>query len=224
MNPTRTRIVSVSVLLFAALLLTTVVIADVAAQAEADPTASYVTVTVADNKTDPENPAYDFDISWSDTEHCSDRYDITLTGWHQQPILAITVAQDATSATGTVQASAFEDEYGLGYFLRVTCIPNGDSQETIRRVSDVRIYEDMRLPAVGTYSSEPALLAVSSDVGHLSPDFHRNRESHALVGVPEGDTRITLTTTTTPEYSVLVVPDTANWIRGCGTGTRECPV
>ena len=165
---------------------------------------SYITVVVAEDTSDPDNPQTDFTITWSDIDACSTGYNAYLSSWtyangRERTHLG-SAATDGSRITSSL--SNMEGE-GIFYGVKLFC-GTEDSGRSVSRVSIPR--DDGRL-VPSTYSSEPPLTALTVSPGTLTPTFHSHTLDYTVTDVVGEDVRLTLVASAKPDYSVVFLKD-----------------
>ena len=165
---------------------------------------SYITVVVAEDTSDPDNPQTDFTITWSDIDACSTGYNAYLSSWtyangRDRTHLG-SAATDGSRITNSL--SNMEGE-GIFYGVKLFC----GTEDSGRSVSSVSIPRDDGRLVPSTYSSEPPLTALTVSPGTLTPTFHSHTLDYTVADVVGDDVRLTLVATAKPDYSVVFLKD-----------------
>ena len=166
---------------------------------------SYITVVVAEDTSDPDNPQTDFTITWSDVDACSTGYNAYLNSW---PYANYANGEDRThlgsaAADGSRIASSLSNVEGEGiiFYVELYC----GTEDSGRLVSSVSIPRGDGRLVPSTYSSEPPLTALTVSPGTLTPTFHSHTLDYTVADVVSDDIRLTLVATAKPDYSVVFV-------------------
>ena len=163
---------------------------------------SYITVVVAEDTSDPDNPQTDFTITWSDVDACSTGYNAYLNSW------TYANGEDRThlgsaAADGSRITSSLSNVEGEGIIFDVELYCG--TEDSGRLVSSVSIPRDDGRLVPSTYSSEPPLTALTVSPGTLTPTFHSHTLDYTVADVVANDIRLTLVATAKPDYSVVFV-------------------
>ena len=163
---------------------------------------SYITVVVAEDTSDPDNPQTDFTITWSDVDTCSTGYNAYLSEWtypngRDRTHLG-SAATDGSQITSSL--SNVEGE-GINFGVELYC----GTEDSGRLVSSVSIPRDDGRLVPSTYSSEPPLTALTVSPGTLTPTFHSHTLDYTVADVVSDDVRLTLVATAKPDYRVVFV-------------------
>ena len=163
---------------------------------------SYITVVVAEDTSDPDNPQTDFTITWSDVDACSTGYNAYLSSWtyangRDRTHLgsAATDGSQITSSLSNVEGRA--STIGVELYC--------GTEDSGRLVSSVSIPRDDGRLVPSTYSSEPPLTALTVSPGTLTPTFHSHTLDYTVADVVSDDVRLTLVATAKPDYRVVFV-------------------
>ena len=171
---------------------------------------AYVTVVVADDLSDPDNPSTSLTITFYHpfapcsrggyNAYISNRLD-DFKGIDPRHLGSADTG--ATHITSTI--SNLEGE-GLVFDVEVFC-----GTDSGLLVSWVKIPHDKgpsstesnRRLVPGTYSSEPPLTSLTVSPGTLTPTFHSHTTSYTAPDLSNADNRVTLTTTAKTGYSII---------------------
>ena len=167
----------------------------VAAQAQTNSgPASYITVEVTEDTSDPNNIVTNFIITWTDFDDCSADYNAYLNikpgtrpghetpgSQHHLGSAAFDVTEITKGLTGVQGIQGFNVELYCG------------TEGAGRLVSRVDIPMATARPEPGTYSTEPPLSELSVSHGTLTPTFNSYTSSYAVPDVANADTRMTIT-------------------------------
>ena len=165
---------------------------------------SYITVVVAEDTSDPDNPQTDFTITWSDTDTCSTNYNAYLNiepgnrPGHETPGSQLDLG--STASDGALITKSLSGVQGSheGFYVELYCGTYGSG----RLVSRVEIPMAYTRPMPETYSTEPPLSALSVSHGTLTPAFNSHTSHYAVPDVADADTRITITVIPKTGYAV----------------------
>ena len=176
----------------------------------------YVTVVVADDLSDPDNPGSSLTITFN--PNYPPNYTCTrggfnayisnwLDGFSGIPKRHLGwAATDATQITSTISNLAGE---GLVFDVEVFC----GTDTTGLLVSWAKVPHDKsststvsnRRLVPGTYSSEPPLTSLTVSSGTLSPTFHSHTYKYTAPDLTNAENRVTITTTAKPGYSITFI-------------------
>ena len=159
---------------------------------------SYITVVVAEDTSDPDNPQTDFTITWSDVDACSTGYNAYLNSW---PYANYANGEDRThlgsaAADGSRIASSLSNVEGEGIIFDVELYCG--TEHSGRLVSSVSIPRGDGRLVPSTYSSEPPLTALTVSPGTLTPTFHSHTLDYTVADVVSDDIRLTLVALRSP--------------------------
>ena len=182
----------------------------VAARAQTNSKAvSYITVVVTEDTSDPNNVISNFTVTWSDADDCATNYNAYLN--IQQvpgtPESQLHLGSAASNSTQITKAITVPDGSDAGFDVELYCGTDGSG----RLVSRHYIPSSYERPKPGTYSSEPPLSALSVSHGTLTPTFNSYTTSYTVPDVANADTRITITATPKPGYTVDFFEGEAVW-------------
>ncbi len=174
---------------------------------------SHITVVVAEDTSDPDNPRTDFTVTWKDVDVCSTRYnayfsnemDVTRGG---DTTHLGSAAADGSQITSSLSTVAGE---GIDFTLELYC----GTEDSGRRVSSVSIIhgggpsseESNRRLVPGAYSSEPPLTALIVSTGILTPTFHSHTPKYTVQNGVSAVDRLTVVATAKPDYRVVFIKD-----------------
>ena len=174
----------------------------------------YVTVVVADDLSDPDNPGSSLDITfypnYPPNNTCTrGRFNAYISNWLDGfsgiPKRHLgSAATDATQITSTI--SNLEGE-GLVFDVEVFCGTDSGllvSWAKIPHDQSPTSTESSRRLVPGTYSSEPSLTSLAVSPGTLNPTFHSHTTSYTAPDLTNSDSRVTLTTTAKTGYSIIL--------------------
>ena len=165
---------------------------------------SYITVVVAEDTSDADNPQTDFTITWSDTDTCSTGYNAYLNiepgnrPGHETPGSQLDLGSSASDGALITKSLLGVQGSVEGFNVELYCGTYGSG----RLVSTVEIPMAYGRPMPETYSSEPPLNALSVSHGTLTPAFNSHTFRYALPDVANADTRITITAIPKTGYAV----------------------
>ena len=174
---------------------------------------SHITVVVAEDTSDPDNPRTDFTVTWKDVDVCSTRYnayfsnDTDVTRGGDTTHLG-SAAADGSQITSSLSTVAGE---GIDFTLELYC----GTEDSGRRVSSVSIIhgdgpsseESNRRLVPGAYSSEPPLTALIVSTGILTPTFHSHTPKYTVQNGVSAVDRLTVVATAKPDYRVVFIKD-----------------
>ena len=174
----------------------------------------YVTVVVADDLSDPDNPGSSLDITfypnYPPNNTCiSGGFNAYISNWLDDfkgiaPRHLGSATTDATQITSTI--SNLEGE-GLVFDVEVFCGTDSGllvSWAKIPHDQSPTSTESSRRLVPGTYSSEPSLTSLAVSPGTLNPTFHSHTTSYTAPDLTNSDSRVTLTTTAKTGYSIIL--------------------
>ena len=184
---------------------TDAVVALTQADSEDEPSLrSYITVVVAEDTSDPDNPQTDFTITWSDIDACSTGYNAYLNSWTYANGRDRThLGSAATDGSRITSSLSNVEGEGIIFDVELYC----GTEDSGRLVSSVSIPRDDGRLVPSTYSSEPPLTALTVSPGTLTPMFHSHTLDYTVADVVSDDIRLTLVATAKPDYSVVFVKD-----------------
>ena len=165
---------------------------------------SYITVVVAEDTSDPDNPQTDFTITWSDTDTCSTGYNAYLNvepgnrPGHETPGYQLDLGSSASDGALITKSLLGVQGSVEGFNVELYCGTYGSG----RLVSTVEIPMAYGRPMPETYSSEPPLNALSVSHGTLTPAFNSHTFRYAVPDVANADTRITITAIPKTGYAI----------------------
>ena len=165
---------------------------------------SYITVVVAEDTSDPDNPQTDFTITWSDTDTCSTGYNAYLNiepgnrPGHETPGYQLDLGSSASDGALITKSLLGVQGSVEGFYVELYCGTYGSG----RLVSTVEIPMAYGRPMTETYSTEPPLSALSVSHGTLTPAFNSHTFRYAVPNVANADTRITITAIPKTGYTV----------------------
>ena len=165
---------------------------------------SYITVVVAEDTSDADNPQTDFTITWSDTDTCSTEYNAYLNiepgnrPGHETPGSQLDLGSSASDGALITKSLSGVQGSVEGFNVELYCETYGSG----RLVSTVEIFMAYGRPMPETYSSEPPLNALSVSHGTLTPAFNSHTSRYAVPDVANADTRITITAIPKTGYAV----------------------
>ena len=165
---------------------------------------SYITVVVAEDTSDPDNPQTDFTITWSDTDTCSTGYNAYLNiepgnrPGHETPGSQLDLGSSASDGALITKSLSGVQGSVEGFNVELYCGTYGSG----RLVSTVEIPMAYGRPMPETYSSEPPLNALSVSHGTLTPAFNSHTFRYAVPDVANADTRITITAIPKTGYAI----------------------
>ena len=165
---------------------------------------SYITVVVAEDTSDPDNPQTDFTITWSDTDTCSTGYNAYLNvepgnrPGHETPGSQLHLGSSASDGALITKSLLGVQGSVEGFNVELYCGTYGPG----RLVSTVEIPMAYGRPMPETYSSEPPLNALSVSHGTLTPAFNSHTFRYAVPDVANADTRITITAIPKTGYAI----------------------
>ena len=165
---------------------------------------SYITVVVAEDTSDADNPQTDFTITWSDTDTCSTGYNAYLNiepgnrPGHETPGSQLDLGSSASDGALITKSLLGVQGSVEGFNVELYCGTYGSG----RLVSTVEIFMAYGRPMPETYSSEPPLNALSVSHGTLTPAFNSHTFRYAVPDVANADTRITITAIPKTGYAV----------------------
>ena len=165
---------------------------------------SYITVVVAEDTSDPDNPQTDFTITWSDTDTCSTGYNAYLNiepgnrPGHETPGSQLDLGSSASDGALITKSLSGVQGSVEGFNVELYCGTYGSG----RLVSTVEIPMAYGRPMPETYSTEPPLNALSVSHGTLTPAFNSHTFRYAVPDVANADTRITITAIPKTGYAV----------------------
>ncbi len=186
----------------------------------------YMTVVVADDLSDADNPATSLTIDFHTTIACSrgdyNAYISNVTDF----IDGIPKRHLGSAASDDVQiTSTISDLQGKGltFDVEVRC-----GRDPGRLSSYVSIPHDEsststgsnRRLVPGTYSSEPPLTSLTVSHGALDPTFHSHTTIYTVPDIANANDRMTLTTTAKDGYSIVFVKGATYTIHDCPLGGR----
>ena len=105
-----------------------------------EPSLPYVTVVVADDLSDPENPATSLTITWSDVDDCSTGYNAYFSNSWDVDLGGETTHLGSAAAEGTQITSSLSNVEGAGIIFDVHLYCG--KEDSGRLVSSVRIPHD----------------------------------------------------------------------------------
>ena len=213
--------------------LTSEATAAVAASDQTDPgdgpnLLSYITVVVAEDTSDPDNPQTDFTITWSDVDACSTGYNAYFSNSMDVARGGDTTHLGSAVTDGSQIASSLSNVEGEGIIFDVELYCG--TEDSGRLVSSVKIPHDdgpsseesNRRLVPGTYSSEPPLLALTISPGTLTPTFHGHTLQYTISDVVSDGARLTLVATAKPGYGVVFVKDIIGGTIMCSPWSLSC--
>ena len=213
--------------------LTSEATAAVAASDQTDPgdgpnLRSYITVVVAEDTSDPDNPQTDFTITWSDVDACSTGYNAYFSNSMDVARGGDTTHLGSAVTDGSQIASSLSNVEGEGIIFDVELYCG--TEDSGRLVSSVKIPHDdgpsseesNRRLVPGTYSSEPPLLALTISPGTLTPTFHGHTLQYTISDVVSDGARLTLVATAKPGYGVVFVKDIIGGTIMCSPWSLSC--
>ena len=186
----------------------------------------YMTVVVADDLSDADNPATSLTIDFHTTIACSrGDYNAYISNVIDF-IDGIPKRHLGSAASHDVQiTSTISDLQGKGltFDVEVRC-----GRDPGRLSSYVSIPHDEsststgsnRRLAPGTYSSEPPLTSLTVSHGALDPTFHSHTTIYTVPDIANANDRMTLTTTAKDGYSIVFVKGATYTIHDCPLGGR----
>ena len=189
---------------------------------------SYITVVVAEDTSDPDNPQTDFTITWSDVDACSTGYDAYFSNSLDVAGGGETTHLGSATTDGSQIASSLSNVEGEGIVFRVKLYCG--TEDSGRLVSSVMIPHDdgpsseesNRRLVPSTYSSEPPLTALTVSPGTLTPTFHSHTPSYTVEDVVSDKVRLTLVATAKPGYGVVFVKDIIGGTISCSPWSLSC--
>ena len=213
--------------------LTSEATAAVAASDQTDPgdgpnLRSYITVVVAEDTSDPDNPQTDFTITWSDVDACSTGYNAYFGNSMDVARGRDTTHLGSAVTDGSQIASSLSNVEGEGIIFDVELYCG--TEDSGRLVSSVKIPHDdgpsseesNRRLVPGTYSSEPPLLTLTIRPGTLTPTFHGHTLQYTISDVVSDGARLTLVATAKPGYGVVFVKDIIGGTIMCSPWSLSC--
>ena len=187
---------------------------------------SYVTVVVADDLSDPDNPATSLAIDFHTTIACSrGDYNAYISNVIDF-IDGIPKRHLGSAASDDVQiTSTISDLQGKGLTFDVEVICGRDpgrlsSWVSIPHDESSTSTESNRRLVPGTYSSEPALTSLTVSHGALDPTFHSHTTRYTVPDIANANDRMTLTTTAKDGYSIVFAKGATYTIHDCPLGGR----
>ena len=189
---------------------------------------SYITVVVAEDTSDPDNPQTDFTITWSDVDACSTGYNAYFSNSLDVAGGGETTHLGSATTDGSQIASSLSNVEGEGIVFRVKLYCG--TEDSGRLVSSVMIPHDdgpsseesNRRLVPSTYSSEPPLTALTVSPGTLTPTFHSHTPSYTVEDVVSDKVRLTLVATAKPGYGVVFVKDIIGGTISCSPWSLSC--
>ena len=190
----------------------------------------YVTVVVADDLSDPDNPGSSLDITFYPNyppNYTCTRGDFNayVSNWLDdfsgipKRHLGSAATDDTHQITSTISNLAGE---GLVFDVEVFC----GTDTTGLLVSWAKVPHDKsststesnRRLVPGTYSSEPPLTSLTVSSGTLSPTFHSHTFTYTAPDLTNAENRVTITTTAKPSYSITFIKFVTAY-----SGELHCP-
>ena len=190
----------------------------------------YVTVVVADDLSDPDNPGSSLDITFYPNyppNYTCTRGDFNayVSNWLDdfsgipKRHLGSAATDDTHQITSTISNLAGE---GLVFDVEVFC----GTDTTGLLVSWAKVPHDKsststesnRRLVPGTYSSEPPLTSLTVSSGTLSPTFHSHTFTYTAPDLTNAENRVTITTTAKPGYSITFIKFVTAY-----SGELHCP-
>ena len=196
---------------------------------------AYVTVVVADDLSDPNNPGSSLTVSFY--PNYPSNYTCTRGGFNAyisnwlDAFSGIPKTHLGWAATeGTQITSSIPNPAGEGLVFDVEVFCGNDRTGLL--VSWAKVPHDKsststvsnRSLVPGTYSSEPPLTSLTVSSGTLSPTFHSHTNRYTAPDVSNAESRVTITTTAKPGYSVTFVKfvTASNGLLHCPWATGVC--
>ena len=170
----------------------------------------YITGTVTEDTSDPNNVITNFTVTWVDAHVCSTDYNAYLHIVGDAGEVVHLGSATSSGAGITKGLAAVRDNL---YWYRVELYCGTDVAG--RWVSRVYIPWSENRPPPGTYSSEPPLSGLSVSHGTLSPSFGSYWFSYNVPDVANDVTRTTITATPKSGYFVEIYESSGGW-RGSG--------
>ena len=176
----------------------------------------YVTVVVADDLSNPDNPGSSLDITFypnypSNYTCTRGGFNAYISNWLDD-FSGIPKRHLGSSATDTTHqiSSTVSNLGGEGLVFDVEVFCGTDSTGLL--VSWAKVPHDQsststessRRLVPGTYSSEPSLTSLAVSPGTLTPTFHSHTTSYTAPDLTNSDSRVTLTATAKTGYSIIL--------------------
>ena len=187
---------------------------------------AYVTLVVADDLSDADNPATSLTIDFHTTIACSrGDYNAYISNVLDH-FEGIPKRHLGPAASDDVQiTSTISDLQGKGLTFDVYVYCGTDSGRGVGSVSiphdeSSTSDESNRRLVPGIYSSEPPLTSLTVSHGTLDPTFHSHTTRYTVPDIANSNDRMTLTTTAKDGYSIVFVKGATYTIRDCPLGGR----
>ena len=187
---------------------------------------AYVTLVVADDLSDADNPATSLTIDFHTTIACSrGDYNAYISNVLDH-FEGIPKRHLGPAASDDVQiTSTISDLQGKGLTFDVHVYCGTDSGRGVGSVSiphdeSSTSDESNRRLVPGIYSSEPPLTSLTVSHGTLDPTFHSHSTRYTVPDIANANDRMTLTTTAKDGYSIVFVKGATYTIHDCPLGGR----
>ena len=194
---------------------------------------AYVTVVVADDLSDPDNPGSSLSITfypnYPPSYTCTrGGFNAYISNWLDDfkgiaPRHLGYAASEDVPITSTI--SNLQGE-GLVFDVEVFCGTDSGILVSWAKIphdeSSTSTQSNRRL-VPGTYSSEPSLTSLVVSPGTLTPTFHSHTRSYTAPDLTNADSRVTLTTTAKAGYSIIWAKD-ATIFTHCPWASGTCTI